>query len=144
MILRAIGRLIVIPLGFVLAIVAAVAILLTLGLEVTTHTLSRQVDDADKIGVLFDVGRGLVQTFAGASILPALLVVIVGEVARIRSVLYYVLGGGATLAMFPLLSRIGTPLPDAGGSISVRAWAVLLTAGFAAGLVYWAVAGRRA
>jgi hypothetical protein len=144
LILHAIGRLILVPLGFILAIVTAIAILLTLGLEITTQTLARQATDADKIDVLIDMGFSLVRVFAAASILPALLVVIVGEVARIRSVLYYVLGGGLALAMFPVLARIGTALPDSSGSVPLRAWAVLSTAGFAGGLVYWIVAGRRA
>jgi hypothetical protein len=144
LILHAVGRIVLVPLGFLLGLAAAVWVLLTLGLEVTTQTLAHQASDADKVGVLIDIGLGFLRVFAAASILPALLVVIVGEVARIRSVLYYVLGGGLALAMFPLLARIGTTLPDASGSVPIRAWAVLSTAGFAGGLVYWVIAGRRA
>lgn len=142
--LRLIGRLVLIPLGLLLAIMAAVAVLLTLGLEVTTQTLARQASDADRIEILLGMGLDILQIFAAATVLPALLVVIVGEVARIRSVLYYVLGGGLALAMFPLLARIGPALTQPGSSVPVRAWAVLSTAGFAGGLVYWLVAGRRA
>lgn len=142
--LHAMGRLIIVPLGLILAIAAAFAVLITLGLEITTQTLARQSDDADRIGILIELGLGVLQGFAVATILPALLVVIVGEVARIRSVLYYVLGGGLALVMFPLLAKIGPTLPNSGGYIPVRAWAVLTTAGFAGGLVYWLVAGRRA
>jgi hypothetical protein len=144
LILHAIGRFLMVPLGFILGMAAAIAVLLTLGLEVTTQTLARQAGDADRIEVLIDLGLGLLRVFAAATILPALLVVIVGEVARIRSVLYYVLGGGLALAMFPVLARIGTTLPGADGNVPLRAWAVLSTAGFAGGLVYWLVAGRRA
>jgi hypothetical protein len=144
LILHAVGRILLVPIAFLLGIAAAVWVLFTLGLEVTTQTVARQANDADKIGVLIDLGFGFLRVFAAASILPALLVVIVGEVARIRSVLYYVLGGGLALAMFPLLARIGTTLPDASGSVPIRAWAVLSTAGFAGGLVYWVIAGRRA
>ena len=144
MILRAIGRLIMIPLAFMLAILAVVAVLVTLGLEVTTHTLAQQADDADRLGVLLDLGFGAIQMFAAVSAVPALLVVIVGEVARIRSVLYYVLGGGLALATFPFLATMGAAGSNTAGGVPMRAWAVVSTAGFAGGLVYWLVAGRRA
>ena len=143
MILHAIGRLIMVPLGVLLGAGAAMAVLLTLGLEVTTHALSGRAGDADKLEVLVDLGLGLVSLAAAASILPALLMVIVGEVARIRSVLYYVLGGGVSLALLPMLARWGT-IGSSGGNLPTRVWAVLATAGFAGGLVYWMIAGRRA
>lgn len=142
MILRALGRLIMVPLGLLLGILAALAVLLTLGLEVTTQTLARQSGDFDKLEVLLDMGLGVVTVAAAASLLPALLVVVVGEVARVRSVLYYVLGGGAAMALVPALARLGGAENTA--SLPGRVWTVLATAGFAGGLVYWLVAGRRA
>ena len=48
------------------------------------------------------------------TLLPALLLVIVGEVARIRSAIYYVVGGGVALAVVPLLTRMGQPSDRAG------------------------------
>ena len=57
------------------------------------------------------VRPGLAGTFAarwGRASCPALAVVIVGEVARIRSWLYYIIGGGLALAAIPLLSRINS------------------------------------
>ena len=77
------------------------------------------------------------------TLLPALLLVIVGEVARIRSAFYYVVGGGVALAVVPLLTRIGQP--DARVlELSPVVWQVLATAGFAGGFVYWLLAGRNA
>ena len=38
---------------------------------------------------------------------------IVGEVARIRGAIYYVVGGGAALAVVPLLTRLGQPMARA-------------------------------
>ena len=78
---------------------------------------------------------------SGATIIPALLLVIVGEVARIRSWLYYMIGGGVALAIIPLLVRI-----DPGTmTYSLPAlWHVFATAGFAGGLTYWLLAGRNA
>ena len=63
------------------------------------------------------------------TLLPALLLVIVGEVARIRGSLYYVVGGGAALAMVPLMARLGQPLTVL--DLSPVVWQVLATAGFA-------------
>ena len=74
--------------------------------------------------------------------MPALLLVIIGEVARIRGALYYVIGGGAALAVVPLLARLGQPARVL--ELSPVVWQVLATAGFAGGFVYWLLAGRRA
>lgn len=142
MIARALGRLIMVPLGLLLGVSAAGAVLVTLGLEVTTHTLAGYPDGVSRLEVLLDMGFGFIALATASSILPALLVVAVGEIARIRSPLYYILGGGIALALLPFLARVG--LPDAAAPIPTRAWTVLATAGFAGGLVYWLVAGRRA
>lgn len=140
--LRTLGRFIMVPLGFLLAVLVALAVLVTLGLEITTHTISAASSDPDRIEVLLDLGAGILRLLAAATIVPALLVLIVGEVARIRSALYYVLGGGLALGLLPLFARLGAATD--GGSIPVRVWTVSATAGFAGGLVYWLVAGRRA
>ena len=67
---------------------------------------------------------------------------IVGEVARIRGALYYVVGGGIALAVVPCLTRIGKPVGVL--ELSPVVWQVLATAGFAGGFVYWLLAGRNA
>ena len=142
MILHAIGRLIVVPLAFVLGAGVALAILLTLGLEVTTHAFAGREPDGDMIEAFFRLAHGVVSLAAVATVVPALLVVIDGEVARIRSGLYYVLGGGLALAALPLMAKLGG---NVGGDMaSARVWTVFATAGFAGGLVYWLIAGRRA
>ena len=64
-------------------------------------------------------------------------------VARIRSLIYYVVGGGLALAAVPLLARYGqggTAMPDPDQLV----WQVFATAGFAGGFVYWLLAGRNA
>jgi len=141
-ILRALGRLIMVPLGLILGLVASLAVLVSLGLEVTTQTLANRSEDLDKLEILVDMGLGFVTVAAAVSLLPALLVVAVGEIARIRSVLYYVMGGGAALALMPALARLGAT--QAAVAMPTRVWTVMATAGFAGGLVYWLVAGRRA
>lgn len=141
MILRALGRMIVVPLAFVLASLSAMLVLLTLGQEHLTRALYGR-DGFDAFEVLLVVFRQGIVLASAASILPALLVAIVGEVARIRSLLFYVLGGGAAMAAIPLLARLGQSAPAAAPNPIV--WQVFATAGFVGGLVYWALAGRRA
>ena len=68
--------------------------------------------------------------------------VIVGEIARIRSLVYYVAGGGVALAAIPLLARSASGAPSPRPSTLV--WQVFATAGFAGGFVYWLIAGRNA
>jgi hypothetical protein len=141
-IVRTLGRLIMVPLGLLLAMLASLVVLVTLGLELTTRSLTAAPGDADKLEVLVDMGIEFVTLTTAASILPAILVVAVGEIGRIRSLLYYVVGGGIALALMPFLARIG--MVEGLGAVPTRVWTVLATAGFAGGLAYWLVAGRRA
>ncbi|MFQ5625914.1 MAG: hypothetical protein ACE5FM_04585 [Methyloligellaceae bacterium] len=72
--------------------------------------------------------------------LPALIAVIVGEVMRIRSAIYYTLAGGAALAVIPMLARSAASASEPfSGYMSLFA-----AAGFIGGFVYWALAGARA
>jgi hypothetical protein len=72
---------------------------------------------------------------------PAVIAILVGELARIRSLLYYVLAGGAAAAAMPLIAAL--PETD-GATYNAPYFTIMATAGFAAGLVYWLLAGRRA
>ena len=136
-------RIIVVPVAFIVSGLFTAFVLLTLGLERVTQALHGRSDDvADSVMAVFDVvGQGLLLA-SGLTVLPALVVVLVGEVARIRSALYYILGGGAALAAIPLLSRLSHSADLALPGPVV--WQVLATAGFAGGFVYWLLAGRRA
>lgn len=139
---RALGRIILVPLGFALAALAATFVLLTLGMEQFTHAMHRRELDADTVTAMFDLATQAVALFSTITIIPAILLVIIGEVARIRSSLFYILGGGAVLAAWPLLSRLGTAAQDP-TQLGV-VWTVFATAGFTGGFVYWLIAGRRA
>ena len=140
--MRTLGRLILVPLGFVLATMGAIAILLTLGLERFTQATHGRNFGFDEVGQLFELARGAAGLATVATLVPALLFVIVGEVARIRAPLYYIVGGGLALSAPALLARIGSPAIDLSGIGVV--WQVFATAGFFGGAVYWLVAGRRA
>ncbi len=94
MVLRIVGRIIVVAFAFFLATLAAGFVLFTLGLERVTGELHRLGSDNDTISTslsMMDQGLALV---AGVSIIPTLLVIFTGEIARIRSLVYYVAGGG--------------------------------------------------
>ena len=74
--------------------------------------------------------------------LPALIGVVAGEVLRIRSWMYYVLAGGASLAAIPILAA-----PDSADLPRIIAspyMTIFAAAGFAGGFVYWLLAGARA
>lgn len=142
MVWRTIGRLILVPLAVLAAGLVAALVAITLGLERFTQAVHGTGGDTLDVRALVDLvleGRLLA---SGATLLPALAVVIIGEVARIRSSVYYIVGGGASLAAMPLIARLG----EASGLVlpATTVWQVLATAGFAGGFIYWLLAGRRA
>ncbi len=140
--MRTLGRLIMVPFGFLLGLAAALTLLFWLGFERATLAMHGGDVDLTRAGDLVGLFQGVLGLASVATIVPALLVVVVGEVARIRSATYYVLGGGVALAALPLLARVGTLGKDL-SQIGLN-WQVFATAGFTGGLVYWLVAGRRA
>lgn len=142
--LSAVGRIIWVPIAFVVAATVAVTILVTLGMERVTQSMHGRAGDSDGLIALLELIQQASLLASGLTLVPALLVVIVGEVARIRSVLYYVLAGGASLAAMPLIARMGQAAMPGAAVSPVIVWQVFATAGFAGGLVYWLLAGRRA
>ena len=139
---KMVGRIIVVAFAFFLATMSAGFVLFTLGLERVTGELHRLGPDGATVTAslsMLDQGLALV---AGVSIIPALLVIFVGEIARIGSLIYYVAGGGLALAAVPLLARV----QQSGDLVMPEQaiWQVFATAGFAGGFVYWLIAGRNA
>jgi hypothetical protein len=140
--MRTLGRLIWVPIAAVLSALVAAFVLVSLGQERIIQGLSGRRPDDVPLGAVWDLlkmGRALfsVQTF-----LPALLLIIVGEVARIRQSMYYVLGGGAALVAVPLIARLSDGSSVLGATATL--WQVFATAGFAGGFLYWLLAGRNA
>lgn len=134
---KTVGRMILVPLAFLLAALTSIFVLVTLGLERMTqsmHEVGASTEDFDLVFSFIEHGTALVATF---TIIPAIVFVIIGEVARIRSLLYYVIGGGVSLAVTPLLAQ------GVEGGPAVL-WQVFAAAGFAGGFVYWLLAGRSA
>jgi len=143
MLWRTLGRLIWIPIAFLLAALLTALVVVTLGLERITQAIGGKWHDSDSLAGLYALVLQGEMLLSGLTLVPALAVVVVGEVARIRSSLYYILGGGAAVVAVPLLASLG----GAGGALQMPAapvWQVLATAGFAGGWLYWLLAGRRA
>lgn len=140
--LRALGRIILLPIAFLLAAVATLYVVLSLGQERVVQAIGARRPDEVPVEAVLDI-VAIAWRFASLhTLVPALLVVIIGEAARIRSVLYYVVGGGVALAIVPLLTRMGQPATVL--ELAPAVWQVLAVAGFAGGLVYWLIAGRNA
>lgn len=74
--------------------------------------------------------------------LPALVAVVAGEVLKLKSWMYYVLAGGASLAVVPLLAAPRGA--DLTAIVASQYMPIFAAAGFAGGFIYWLLAGRRA
>ena len=137
-----VGRLIVIPIALLIAASVSGFVLFTLGLERITLALQGNRSGDDVIVAMFDLTQQGLLLATGLTLIPALVVVIVGEIARIRSAIYYVAGGGLALAAMPMLAR----MTESGNVVipETTVWQVFATAGFAGGFVYWLIAGRNA
>ena len=146
---RTLWRIVWVPVAFALATLAGLFVLGTLGLERLTAATGGGRGIADWIANALANPKelkGTVQLLgslaSALTLVPAMLVVIVGEVARIRSSIYYVIGGGVAVVAVPVVMRVMQS--GAGAATAAPVLQVLATAGFAAGLVYWLLAGRSA
>lgn len=141
--MRMVGRLFLIPIAMLASAITTAFVIVALGQERIVQAMAGREPDQVVITAAFDI-LGLLMALASVqTLLPPLLLVIVGEVARLRSALYYVVGGGIAIAMIPLLARLADPMQFMVG-VSPVVWQVLATAGFAGGFVYWLLAGRTA
>jgi len=144
MIFRLIGRLLVVAIGFILSILFSLSLLAYLGGQLLSEQLAEQYGQ-DLSGQALDfigyIGF-LMELYPAITLLPAILVVVIGEIGRIRSWMYYVLAGGAASLMVPLL-YITTYVSER-DMPSASFLIIFATAGFAGGALYWLIAGRKA
>ena len=83
-----------------------------------------------------------VSLYPALSILPALLVAVIGEIGHIRSWLYYVIAGGVAALSIPLFYVL---VGEAQAEMPSQSFlAIFAASGFGGGLLYWVIAGRRA
>ena len=150
MIWPAIRRILAVLVAIALASVTAILVQFAIGADWAARELAaHSTQPAAPPGPPEEVflrGLGFIAFFATVaptlSLLPGLVAAIVGEVAKIRSALYYILAGGFALTVMPL-AYIVQNAPETAVP-SVQYLSIYATAGFAAGLVYWLVAGRNA
>ena len=135
MILKTIGRMLWLPIAVLISGLVAAFVLLTLGQERLVQILSASGEELADFAILAKLLTEGVALAAGLTLIPALVLIIIGEVARIRSALYYILSGGAALLAIPVLARYGQTAEFAAPSPEI--WQVFATAGFAGGFVYW-------
>jgi hypothetical protein len=146
MIGRVIWRGIIVVVAFCVAAGVALAVLFALGALWVGDELRAAApnDPLFRHGGAAAFGVVLFTGFVAPALtaLPAIFAAIVGEVLRLRSWIYYVLAGGASLAAIPLLAGAA-----ANGAPSIPAseyMTIFATAGFAGGFIYWLLAGARA
>lgn len=145
MIVRTFFRMIWVLTAFCIAAIAALGVLFALGAIWVGDELRAAAPDDP----LLEQGApifGMV-LFAGTvgpalTALPALIAVVVGEVLKIRSWMYYILAGGASLAAIPILAAPQSA--DLAQVTASHAMTVFAAAGFAGGFIYWLLAGARA
>jgi hypothetical protein len=146
MITRTIFRALWAATAFVFAAALALGLLFVLGaLWVGDEHRAAAPDDpmlrhgaASVFGLVLFVGT----VTPALTVLPAAIAAIAGEALRIRSWMYYVLAGGASMAAIPVLASPRSeqlPALPAGQYMTIFA-----AAGFVGGFVYWLLAGRNA
>lgn len=143
--LAMLGRVIWVTVAAVIAALAGGFVLFTLGAEHLTRMIAAAGESTRDPIVWLDMlerAGPLLPLLAKVSVLPALIVLVVGEVARIRSLTFYLAGGAIAVAGVPLVMRLADP--GSATAPSTLLLNVMATAGIAAGLVYWLLAGRRA
>jgi hypothetical protein len=145
---RAVGRTLSVLFGFLLAVLAGAITLFALGLSWAAEEAVRYAEEPqDEMTHMIHEGFGMLAFFVTVSpvltLLPAIAVAVAGELARIRSVFYYVAAGGLATAVMPLIASFREDVHGQ-AAYSAEYFAILATAGFAGGLVYWLVTGRNA
>lgn len=137
---RIIGRLILVPLGFFLAMLVVLGVLGYFGQERMFGTLR-----GGDLDYYFEHHKRLLgllkEIFRVETLMLPLALVIAGEVAGLRNPLYYIGAGGLSVGIIPKLAWFG--IANVLGENS-ELWPVFASAGFAGGFVYWLIAGRGA
>jgi hypothetical protein len=142
-VLRGIGRIVWVAVAFVLAVASGLVVLALVGLERITAALNGRPDSPSGLDQWVDLANlvyGLTLWGAALSIVPALLAIVIGELARIRSLVYWVGAGGLAAVAAPVANELATSADVILPAVAILQ--LMATAGFAAGVVYWTLAGR--
>jgi hypothetical protein len=120
---RIIGRALSVLFAFLLAVLAGAATLFTLGMSWAAEEAVRYADaPQDEMTHMIHEGFGMLAFFVTVSpvltLLPTIAVAVAGELARIRSVFYYITAGGAATAIMPLIASYRVESRESGESAS--------------------------
>jgi hypothetical protein len=142
---RTIFRMLWVVTAFLVAAAVALAVLFALGAMWTGDELRAAAPNdpllrngAPIFGMVLFAGT----VGPALNALPGVIAVVAGEVLRIKSWMYYVLAGGASLAAIPILAA--PPGADLTAILASQYMTIFAAAGFAGGFVYWLLAGARA
>ena len=135
-----IARIFVVLFAFVLACVAAAAVMTVALVLPGWSELIDRYPDQQSIAVMIALSAVFFSLYA---LLPAMLMIVLAEGFRLRSVLFYALAGAA-LALGSAygwdLTMLRGPDDDLGG----RGVEIMAAVGIVGGFVYWVLAGRNA
>ncbi len=144
--MRVIGRFLLVAFAFFVSIIIALIVMVYLGGKELGASYTSEIVEFDPslsyLNDIIGVGLFIVSVGPALTILPALIAVIVGEVAQIRSVIYYMLAGGLAVLAIPFLYTTGDGISYA--APNTRYMIIFSASGFIAGFIYWLLAGRRA
>ena len=131
-----IGRIFVVIFAFLVACVAAAFVLMGGLLLPEWNDLMDAAGIPGNTAVLIGLWAVVI---SGFGLIPAMLLIAIAEGFRLRSVLFYGFSGGA-VALIWYLGSDGLYRAEQ----AIRDSEIFVAAGIAAGLVYWALAGRKA
>ena len=135
-----IARIFVVLFAFVLACVAAAAVMTVALVLPGWSELIDRYPDQQSIAVMIALSAVFFSLYA---LLPAMLMIVLAEGFRLRSVLFYALAGAA-LALGSAygwdLTMLRGPDDDLGG----RGVEIMAAVGIVGGFVYWVLAGHNA
>jgi hypothetical protein len=134
------ARIFVVLFAFVLACVAAAAVMTFALLLPGWNALLDRPADQQSIAVMLGLSAVFFSIYA---MLPAILIIALAEGFRLRSVFFYALAGAA----LALCSAYGWDLRFLGGPDDDLGWRgveVMAAVGIVGGFVYWGLAGRNA
>jgi hypothetical protein len=139
--LRIIGRIVLIMLASLAASIAAGMVVVIAVLAPDASDLMVELPDQGTFSIVVAFGAIFISGFA---FLPALVVIVLAEAFRIRTVLYYAFAFAAVAALLDLHFRAFDTLALSVNGFARRELEIMTAAGIVAGFVYWVIAGRSA
>ncbi|MEJ2123715.1 MAG: hypothetical protein P8Y67_03145 [Alphaproteobacteria bacterium] len=141
-------RAIMVAFAFAVAVTVGVITLFALAFGLGVQAITQQPavpggaeeEMAVVLNHLLDALVLIISLAEALTLLPAIILLVIGELAKIRSWMYYVPAGAIACAVMPLLLRQYSE----DFTFSAPHYAVLALAGSAAGWMYWLIAGRDA